>query len=255
MNRRHSPSSWTFACWYAFARLDEPAGEWPNPQAAAMSRAAQSQRTPAEALDTKEGNTYKARGTAVEAAFAGAIRHHAPRSPTIVAQPAADTAVPNVSEDRRADFEVRWPGSTRDGDVFDVTAINTRSVGRVKNYKITLGAEHPRGSQQGPSGALAQAVTKKVADYIRLYKHSEFHAYAVDLVGTPSSSSRKALVALCKKAYSGSVYDGDSLYPLRMTNAIVKEVAIATAKATALAIFRNPRPVNDASPPPQAATE
>ena len=90
-----------------------------------------------------------------------------------------------------------------------------------------------------------------MADYIRLYKHSEFHAYAVDLVGTPSSSSRKALVALCKKAYSGSVYDGDSLYPLRMTNAIVKEVAIATAKATALAIFRNPRHTGDASPPPQ----
>ena len=74
--------------------------------------------------------------------------------------------------------------------------------------------------------------------------------HAIDLVGTPSPYSRGALVDLCKTAYKGTGNGEDNLYPLRMANAIQKEVAFATAKATAVAVFRYPRAPAPALPSP-----
>jgi hypothetical protein len=258
-HRRHTPSSWSFACWYAFARLDEAvAGEWPDPQPASMPRGTRNRLTPEDVLDSKNGNHYRARGVSIEKAFGRAVAKHAPRRPTfLVAQPRRDT-IPDLGggeENECADWEFRWSGDPAKGYVFDVTAINTRSRGRVGRYNIAPETTHSRDGPGGPASALKNAAKEKLHKYTKLYIHSEFSAYAVDLVGTPSPCSRRALVALCKSAYLGTGCDTDALYPLRMANAIQKEVAIASAKATALAIFRNPRISTDTVPPPQVHSQ
>ena len=234
-DRRHTPSSWTFACWYAFALLDERiGGNWPDPQPAAMARHSRDALTPRDILDGKHGNRFKARGTAIEKAFGNAITKHAPRKPmSATAQPRRET-IPRIAgedEDACADWEFRWSGDPSKGYIFDVTAVNTRSEGRVEKYTITATSAHLRGSPHGPTGALNGAAREKNKKYATLYPESAVSGYAIDLVGTPSPFSRRALVALCKTAYKGTGNGEDDLYPLRMANAIQKEVAFATAKA------------------------
>ena len=255
-DRRHTPSSWTFACWYAFALLDERIKDnWPDPQPAAMARESRNALTPRDVLNTKHGNQFKARGTAIEKAFGKAVTKHAPWKPrSAIAQPRRET-IPHIAgedEDACADWEFRWTGDPGRGYVFDVTAVNTRSEGRVNKYTVTAASAHSRGSPHGPTGALVTAAREKNRKYATLYPESTVSGYAIDLVGTPSPFSRRALVALCKTAYKGTGNGEDDLYPLRMANAIQKEVAFATAKATALAVFRYPRTPAPALPPPQA---
>ena len=108
--------------------------------------------------------------------------------------------------------------------------MNTRSDGRVKKYTVTAASAHSRGSPHGPTGALNTAAREKISKYANLYPDSIVSGYAIDLVGTPSPYSRRALV----------------------DNAIQKEVAFATAKATALAAFRYSRIPAPALPSPQA---
>jgi hypothetical protein len=256
-DRRHTPSSWAFSCWYAFALLHEPLkSEWPNPQPAAMPRESRNRLSPAQVLDPRKGNHYKTRGTAVEKAFGKAVSKNAPRKPcSAIPQPRRETLPDIAGEDENAcaDWEFRWSGDPGKGFVFDVTAINTRSEGRTKEYTLTAASAHIRNSPNGPAKALDQAAREKLKKYTNLYLHSDFSAYATDLIGTPSPCSRRALVALCKTAFKGTGLGEDALYPLRMANAIQKEVAFAAAKATALTIFRNPRIPLDALPSPQHA--
>jgi hypothetical protein len=243
-DRRHNPASWAFACWYAYALLDVPvSGEWPDPQPAAVPRTTRNRKTPAELLDGKEGNQFVQRGTAIEKAFGNAVLKHAPKAPASATyQPSRDT-IPDTAggdENACADWEFRW-SSLNGGHVFDVTAINTRSVGRTAGYSIPIETLHSRDRTAGPHKALSAAAREKHKIYTNLYNRSEFSAYATDLVGTPSSCSREALTDLCINAYKETELHKDVLYPHRMVNAILKEVAIAAAKATAIAIFRDPR--------------
>jgi hypothetical protein len=224
--------------------LDVPvSGEWPDPQPAAVPRTTRNRKTPAELLDGKEGNQFVQRGTAIEKAFGNAVLKHAPKAPASATyQPSRDT-IPDTAggdENACADWEFRW-SSLNGGHVFDVTAINMRSVGRTAGYSIPIETLHSRDRTAGPHKALSAAAREKHKIYTNLYNRSEFSAYATDLVGTPSSCSREALTDLCINAYKETELHEDVLYPHRMVNAILKEVAIAAAKATAIAIFRDPR--------------
>jgi hypothetical protein len=259
-DQRHTACSWAFACWYAFALLTERInGNWPDPQPVAMTRGTRNASTPVQVLDSKKGNTFKARGAAVERAFGKSIKKHSPQLPqSATAQPRRET-IPDIAgedEDACADWEFRWSGDPGIGFIFDVTAVNTRSVGRTKEYGITVASAHSRNSLRGPTGILNKEHEEKVEKYQCLYPISIVSGYAIDLVGTPSPASRAALVAMCKTAHKGTGYGEDNLYPLRMANSIQKEVAFATAKATAMAIFRyarTPPPApNNALPPLQA---
>ena len=139
-------------------------------------------------------------------------------------------------EDIRADLEVRFSQDTGPGMVFDVTAINTLSESRVKNYRITPDSKP---DTDGPAAVLRGAEASKVRMYGGAY--SDFKPYAVDLLGAPAQSSRKAIKALCEKAYSGSGTSIDELHVNRMRNSIIREVAFAVAKATSDALLRLPR--------------
>ena len=158
-DRRHTPRSWTFACWYAFALLDERIeGNWPDPQPAAMTRHSRDALTPRDILDGKHGNRFKARGTATEKAFGKAITKHAPRKPMSATAQRSRETIPRIAgEDEGActDWEFRWSGDPSKGYIFDVTAVDTRSEGRVKNYTVTATSAYSRGSPHGPNAGSA----------------------------------------------------------------------------------------------------
>ena len=138
--------------------------------------------------------------------------------------------------DIRADVEIGYSQDTGPGMVFDVTAINTLSEARVRDYRFKPDSKP---DTDGPAAALRRAETTKVRMYGGAY--SDFKPDAVDLLGAPARSSRKAIKALCKKAYSGSDTSVDELHINRMRNSIIREVAFAVAKATSDALLRLPR--------------
>ena len=235
---RHAHGSWDAACMVAFSDMSKRvSGQWPDPEPATMTPEQRSALSLRQILDSRTGNRFHQRGSVAEHAFITAVKRASPRATICIPQPRPERRDPRMQADARADVEVRFSQDSGPGEVFDVTVVNNNlSASRVAKYQISADVDPEK---TGPALALRTAETAKITAYGAAY--TNFHPYAVDLLGAPAQKSREAIMVLCKKAYSGSGTSIDELHVNRMRNSIIREIAFAVTKATADALLWLPR--------------